>query len=156
MTPPTKSVNQMRSDNTKKFLSTVDKGRRTAAFPKKERITQKAKQSQLEKLIQNLSLLISEMLELEASGLIGAAEVHPDHRASARNLMDYLALRRHDIRHLQSELAALGLSSLGRTEPHVLNSLHTVLNISSQACRGRSDLPFTKGGAAGWTGKSSP
>jgi pyruvate kinase len=119
----------MRSDNTKKFLSTVDKGRRTAAFPKKERITQKAKLSQLEKLIQNLSLLISEMLELEASGLIGAAEVHPDHRASARNLMDYLALRRHDIRHLQSELAALGLSSLGRTEPHVLNSLHTVLNI---------------------------
>jgi pyruvate kinase len=43
--------------------------------------------------------------------------------------MDYLTLRRHDIRHLQSKLAALGLSSLGRTEPHVLSSLHTVLNI---------------------------
>ena len=43
--------------------------------------------------------------------------------------MDYLALRRHDIRHLQSELAALGLSSLGRTEPHVLSSLHAVLSI---------------------------
>jgi pyruvate kinase len=69
------------------------------------------------------------MHELEASGPIGATEVHPDHRASARNLMDYLTLRRHDIRHLQSKLAALGLSSLGRTEPHVLSSLHTVLNI---------------------------
>jgi len=43
--------------------------------------------------------------------------------------MDYLALRRHDIRHLQSELAALGLSSLGRTEPHVLSSLHAVFSI---------------------------
>jgi pyruvate kinase len=147
--PPTKSVNQMREDDPKKFLSKIGKGRRVVASPKKEktvtqgdaahcvfniregrlRITQKVKQSQLEKLIQNLSLLISEMLELEASGLIGATEVHPDHRASARNLMHYLALRRHDIRHLQSNLAALGLSSLGRTEPHVLSSLHAVLNI---------------------------
>jgi pyruvate kinase len=93
------------------------------------RITQKTKQSQLEKLIENLSLLISEMLELGASGLIGATEVHPDHLASARNFMHYVALRRHDIRHLQSELAALGLSSLGRTEPHVLSSLRAVLNI---------------------------
>ena len=127
--PLTKSVNQMRDDDPKKFLSTIGKGRMIVAFPKKERLTQKVKQSQLEKLIQNLSLLISEMHELEASGLIGATEVHPDHRASARNLMDYLTLRRHDIRHLQSKLAALGLSSLGRTEPHVLSSLHAVLNI---------------------------
>ena len=136
MVPPNKTVNQMRGDDSKKFLFTIGKSRRGVAFPKKEtiltrglRLTKKVKQSQVEKLIQNLSLLISEMLELEASGLTGAAEVHPDHRASARNLMDYLALRRHDIRHLQSELAALGLSSLGRTEPHVLSSLHAVLNI---------------------------
>ena len=57
MAPPTKSVNQMREDDPKKFLSTVDKGRRIVAFPKKERLTQKVKQSQLDKLIQNLSLL---------------------------------------------------------------------------------------------------
>jgi hypothetical protein len=54
---------------------------------------QNANQSLLEELIQNLNLLLSEMVELETSGLIGAAEVHPDHRASARNLLDYLALR---------------------------------------------------------------
>ena len=129
MAAPTKSVNQRRADGPKKSPSMVGKSRRVVAFPKRERIKQEVKQPQLEKLIQSLSLLVTEMLELEVSGLAGATEVHPDHRASARNLMDYLALRRHDIRHLQSELAALGLSSLGRTEPHVLSSLHAVLNI---------------------------
>ena len=43
--------------------------------------------------------------------------------------MHYLALRRHDIRQLQSQLAALGLSSLGRTEPHVLSALHAVIQV---------------------------
>ena len=129
MASPTRSVNQKHDHDPKKLLSTIDKGRKIVAFPRKESTAQKAKLSQLEKLIKSLSLLISEMLALEASGLIDASELHPDHRASARNLMDYLALRRHDIRHLQSELAALGLSSLGRTEPHVLSSLHAVLSI---------------------------
>ena len=45
--------------------------------------------------------------------------------------MHYLALRRHDIRQLQSQLAALGLSSLGRTEPHVMSALHAVVNLLS-------------------------
>ena len=85
--------------------------------------------SQLQELIQQLNLLRSEMLELEVSGLVGCAKVHPEHRASARNLMHYLALRRHDLRHLQSQLAALGLSSLGRTESHVMSALHAVVNL---------------------------
>jgi len=46
--------------------------------------------------------------------------------------MHYLALRRHDIRHLQAQLASLGLSSLGRTEPHVLSGLHAVVNVLQQ------------------------
>ena len=37
----------------------------------------------------------------------------------AANLAAYLALRQHDVREVQGELAVLGLSSLGRTEPHV-------------------------------------
>ena len=85
--------------------------------------------SQLQQLIQKLNLLRSEMLELETSGLVGCADLHAEHRGSAKNLMHYLALRRHDIRHLQSQLAALGLSSLGRTEPHVLSSLDAVLKV---------------------------
>jgi hypothetical protein len=54
---------------------------------------QDADKAQLQELIHRLNLLRSEMLELEASGLAGCAEVHPEHIASARNLMHYLALR---------------------------------------------------------------
>ena len=85
--------------------------------------------SQLQKLIQYLNLLRSEMLELEASSLASCGRVHPDHRASAKNLMYYVALRRHDIRHLQSQLAAIGLSSLGRTEAHVMSALQAVITL---------------------------
>jgi len=44
----------------------------------------------------------------------------------ASNLACYLALRRHDIRALQEALAALGLSSLGRLEAHVMATLDAV------------------------------
>ncbi len=47
----------------------------------------------------------------------------PRHRASALNLAHYLGLRKRDVRHLQLELATLGLSSLGRSEGHVRNTL---------------------------------
>ena len=90
---------------------------------------QDANHSRLQELIQQLSLLRSEMLELEVSGLAGCSEVHAEHIASARNLMHYLALRRHDIRQLQSELADLGVSSLGRTESHVLSALDAVVKL---------------------------
>jgi pyruvate kinase len=52
---------------------------------------------------------------------------HPRHRASARNLLHYLALRRRDLRPLQHRLSILGLSSLGRAEAHVLATLDAVL-----------------------------
>jgi pyruvate kinase len=54
------------------------------------------------------------------------------HQRSARNLIHYLALRRHDIRQLQEQLAALGLSSLGRTESHVLAGIEAVLRVLYQ------------------------
>ncbi len=79
-------------------------------------------------LLQQLASLRSEMLDLEASGQTEFAGVHTDHRSSAANLLHYLALRRHDIRQLQGQLAALGLSSLGRTEPHVISALYAVMN----------------------------
>ncbi len=42
-------------------------------------------------------------------------------------MIHYLALRHQDIRTLQDELAALGLSSLGRTEAHVMSTLDAVI-----------------------------
>src|SRR5215467_1509312 len=55
--------------------------------------------------------------------------VAPSMRESAFNLVHYLAVRRHDVRELQIELARLGLSSLGRIEAHVLASLQAVLRV---------------------------
>ena len=52
--------------------------------------------------------------------------VQPEHRASAENLISYLALRRRDLRALQPRLTALGLSSLGRSEGQVLVALEAV------------------------------
>lgn len=46
---------------------------------------------------------------------------------SARNLAHYLALRRRDLRPLQRALSPWGLSSLGRSEAHVLPSLDAVI-----------------------------
>lgn len=48
---------------------------------------------------------------------------HPDLAASAKNLAHYLGLRTLDLRRLQDELGHLGLSSLGRCEGHVLETL---------------------------------
>jgi len=53
----------------------------------------------------------------------------PSMRESAYNLVHYLAVRRHDVRELQDELARLGLSSLGRMEAHVMASLLAVLEV---------------------------
>jgi pyruvate kinase len=86
----------------------------------------------LKQLSSELALLCADMVELESSLLKRPLAVHEAHRRSARNLAHYLALRRHDIRKLQSQLALLGLSSLGRTESHVLKAVqavHRVLNV---------------------------
>ena len=56
-------------------------------------------------------------------------EVHANNRDSARNLLHYMALRRHDLRPLQLRLAKLGLSSLGRAESHVLATVDAVLGV---------------------------
>jgi len=81
------------------------------------------------------------MLELESSLLKRPLGLHEAHRRSARNLAHYLALRRHDIRKLQAQLALLGLSSLGRTESHVLNAVQTVHRVLSVLLGADSSVP---------------
>jgi pyruvate kinase len=58
----------------------------------------------------------------------------PKHRLSATNLAHYLGLRKQDIRRLQLELAVLGLSSLGRCEGHVRDTLVRVSAWLSGRC----------------------
>jgi len=50
------------------------------------------------------------------------------YQPSATNLAAYIALRRHDLRPIQGYLAALGLSSLGRCEGHVMATLDAVIH----------------------------
>ena len=78
---------------------------------------------QVEALSAELNALGCSMLDLEATLLKQSSDVHEAHRRSARNLVHYLAMRQHDLRPLQSKLAHLGLSSLGRAESHVLSTV---------------------------------
>src|SRR5262245_43043855 len=70
--------------------------------------------------------LRAEMLASERDALGRHPRIHPENSVSARNLSHYLALRRHDLRGLQSRLRELGLATLARTEGHVLSSVDAV------------------------------
>jgi len=83
----------------------------------------------VETLIARLGEIRSSLVTSESDSLQRLSGVHPAWRKSASNLLHYLALRHHDIRLLQEELAELGLSSLGRTESHVMISLDAVLKL---------------------------
>ena len=84
---------------------------------------------QLQALLWELADIRSDMLQLEAGYRARIDDVYPTYRRSASNLFHYLALRKRDIRPLQENLAAPGLSSLGRSESHVLASVHAVLEV---------------------------
>ncbi|MGZ8432432.1 MAG: hypothetical protein ACXWWW_10840 [Candidatus Deferrimicrobiaceae bacterium] len=87
---------------------------------------------QLRQLISSLESIRSDMVGLEGTLSEPGRYIHPSYAPSAANLLHYIALRRHDVRQLQEQLAALGLSSLGRAESHVLGALDSVLRILSR------------------------
>ena len=68
----------------------------------------------------------------------------PQHEISARNLLHYLALRRHDFTAIQRQLSQLALTSLGRSEASILKSLGTLL-ATMAALRGATFKPSPKG-----------
>jgi pyruvate kinase len=85
-----------------------------------------------ERLIPSLVQLRDDGLRLEEQNAAELSKIEPIHRPSARNLLHYLGLRRHDIRGLQRDLHALGLSSLGILEAHTMASLNAVLFVLGQ------------------------
>jgi len=94
-------------------------------------------------LAKRLERVRASMVELE-----GAVDLTPfgAQRESARNLLYYLAFRRFDLRRDQTRLAHWGLSSLGRSESHVLYNLDAVLG-GLDRLRGRP--PVTRTPSAG-------
>ena len=75
----------------------------------------------------NLARLRAEALALEQEFAQDIKRVRAPYRKSVRNLVHYMAVRRHDLRDRQLELQRLGLSSLGRMEANVLPTLDAVL-----------------------------
>jgi pyruvate kinase len=85
-----------------------------------------ARTQEIRTLCTELDSLCADIRNVAAEGRNFLEAVPPEFQASASNLIHYLALRRHDLRALQPRLAALGLSSLGRSEAHVLASVDAV------------------------------
>lgn len=100
--------------------------------------------------LETLDAILAELFELREEALLEESRleaqllrVHPEHRAGARNLIHYLAIRRRDVRALQRALARRGLSSLGRMERCCLATLNAVVHAvqSLRAC----DAPRLEG-----------
>jgi pyruvate kinase len=83
-------------------------------------------------VLDELTALRAEMVSDAAARQSLLDATHQRYRESARNLLHYLALRRHDLRPLQLRLTALGLSSLGRAESYVLATVEAVLDALHQ------------------------
>lgn len=75
--------------------------------------------------MESLRQLTDQQVKLGRETLL---ELPPERVLSAENLLRYLALRSKDIRPLQDRLTCLGLSSLGRIEPHVKATINAVLH----------------------------
>jgi len=80
-------------------------------------------------LVARLEKLREHLQDLERRFIRPLARIHPSYQASARNLVHYIALRRHDVRAVQKQLSAAGVSSLGHSESAVLANLNAVINL---------------------------
>jgi pyruvate kinase len=84
----------------------------------------KSSQTRTSQSLLDAVLALARVLDEEAlARRVDIDAVQPKHRSSALNLAHYLGLRKHDVRALQLELAAIGLSSLGRCEGHVRDTV---------------------------------
>jgi len=102
----------------------------------------KTKRRELERLAREVEDLGAELQLAERKTRARINAVDPTFALSARNLVRYLALRRHDRRVLQRSLAERGLSSLGRAEEWVAATVELV----ARALRGLAASPETARG----------
>src|SRR5262245_44631799 len=86
----------------------------------------------LDELLASIADLRAQACAMEQAFASELERIPPQYQNSAKNLLHYLALRQHDVRELQYRLSALGLSSLGRSEAHVLASLNAVRDVLQQ------------------------
>lgn len=105
------------------------------------------------KVYEQVLALYEEMAKFEDSMQATLEHLCRDHVKSARNLLHYIAFRRHDVRQLQRQLSEIGLSSLGRSESSILWTLQQVLSILERLAEtprrhgGKSQLTLDDGKA---------
>lgn len=80
-------------------------------------------------LLTELNAVRSEMLRAEGSAGAALRGLHGTFSDSARNLVHYTVLRRHDLREAQHRLVELGLSSLEGSASHVMQNMEAVLRV---------------------------
>ena len=100
------------------------------------------------RLIDELWALRQSMFDEEERLAPWLSTVDSAQRASAVNLAHYLAMRRLDMRGLQERLAGMSVSSLGRSEAHVMSSLDKVIGILHRLA-GRDWTPMQQDEPAG-------
>src|SRR6516165_6747569 len=82
---------------------------------------------EIESIIARLKPIRLEVLQAEQHFRKELDHVYSGNLQSARNLVHYMSLRRHDLRELQEDLGRLALSSLGRLESHAIATLDALL-----------------------------
>jgi pyruvate kinase len=93
-------------------------------------------------LLDQVDDLLTSLSGAELSWAEWLTTVAPEHRSSARNLVHYWAIRQFDLRKLQADLAAFGLSSLGRSESHVQATLSAVRSAIAAIVEGKWKAPL--------------
>lgn len=106
----------------------------------------------IEGVLRELTAIRADMIAEPAASKTRLSKVHQNYQDSARNLLHYLVLRRRDLRSLQHRLAEMGLSSLGRTESHVLATVNAVLEILHRLAQRSWQPPSTEAAVLDFAG----
>ena len=95
-------------------------------------------------LAEELDRIMRDLLQFEAKHTARLNKLHRSYETSARNLLHYLALLRHDLFPIRNALSSFGFSSLGRSESHVMASLMSVLRLLNKLVDrpGRLNAPY--------------
>jgi hypothetical protein len=97
-------------------------------------------------LVGELDAILHDLIDYEARHTARIDNLNRAWETSSRNLLHYLALLRHDLLPLRKALSSFGLSSLGRSESHVMASIISVLRLLNQLLDRpiRLKVPFTR------------
>lgn len=85
--------------------------------------------AKIDQIIHELKTIIDNGIQLENQLQEKTDKIKSGYKASARNLLHYIALRSRDTKPIQHQLTAMGISSLKNSETHVHNNINAVLAI---------------------------